>query len=298
MNLVVGATGFLGQQICRRLRADNRPVRALIRPTSDQERVRSLAAMGIEPFAGDLKLPERLEQACQGVKTLISTASSTLSRQPGDSIESVDLRGHLHLIDVAKRAGVRHFIYVSFFKQRLEFPLQTAKRAVENELVTSGIPYTIFQPVDFMEVWLGPALGFDPIAGRAQIFGSGDRATSWISLNDVAAFVAGAVENEDAKNRIFPLGGPRAHTALEVVQIFERLRGAPMQVVHLPEAELEQRFSEATDPMARSFAALMIETARGSIVDSEAASKIISVRLTDVATYAERLLGGGTEATS
>jgi uncharacterized protein YbjT (DUF2867 family) len=35
MNLVVGATGLLGSEICRRLAAAGKPVRALVRATSD-----------------------------------------------------------------------------------------------------------------------------------------------------------------------------------------------------------------------------------------------------------------------
>jgi uncharacterized protein YbjT (DUF2867 family) len=252
-----------------------------------------LEKLGVERFGGDLKTPDNLQAACEGVDTVISTASSSLSRQSGDSIESVDLRGHLHLVDAAKRARVSHFIYVSFFKQEMEFPLQTAKRAVENELITSGMTYTIFQPVDFMEIWLGPALGFDPIGGKAQIFGVGDKPYSWISLEDVAAFVSGAVGNEKAKNRIFALGGPNAPTYLEVIRIFEKMRGLPISVTHVSEAELERQFAAATDPLARSFAALMLGTARGGVVTSGAAREVIPVQLTELQTYARRILDAG-----
>ena len=42
MNLVVGATGLLGGEICRLLAAEGRPTRALVRPTSDQSKVAQL----------------------------------------------------------------------------------------------------------------------------------------------------------------------------------------------------------------------------------------------------------------
>jgi len=61
----------------------------------------------------DLKNPASLLQACEGVSAVITTASSTFSRQEGDSIETVDRQGQLHLIDAAERAGVRQFVYIS-----------------------------------------------------------------------------------------------------------------------------------------------------------------------------------------
>jgi NADH dehydrogenase len=72
------------------------------------------------------------------VTALITTASSTLSRQDGDSIETVDRQGQLDLIDAAEAAGVRRVVLISFPPVALDFPLQTAKREVEARLQRSG----------------------------------------------------------------------------------------------------------------------------------------------------------------
>jgi NADH dehydrogenase len=93
VNLVVGATGLLGSEVCRLLAAEGKPVRALVRQTSDQTKVAELESLNIEIARGDLKDPATLAAACGGVNALISTASSTLSRQDGDSIQTVDLEG-------------------------------------------------------------------------------------------------------------------------------------------------------------------------------------------------------------
>ena len=55
MNLVVGATGLLGSEICRLLAAEDKPVRALVRPTSDQIKVTQLERLNVEIARGDLK---------------------------------------------------------------------------------------------------------------------------------------------------------------------------------------------------------------------------------------------------
>ena len=85
----------------------------------------------------------------------------------------------MSLFAAAKAAGVRHAVLISFPPVDIEFPLQSAKRAVEQCLMYSGMPYTILQPTCFMEVWLSPALGFDAANAKAQIYGSGTNRISW-----------------------------------------------------------------------------------------------------------------------
>src|SRR3954470_9493753 len=106
MVLVVGATGLVGMEVCRRLRMRGEPIRALIRSTSAEEKVEQLRSLGAELVIGDLKDPASLQRACDGVNAVISTASSTLSRQPGDSIDSVDQEGQLNLVSAARSAGI------------------------------------------------------------------------------------------------------------------------------------------------------------------------------------------------
>src|SRR5688572_27876937 len=99
MHLIVGATGLLGGEICRLLAEQGRPVRALVRNTSDPEKAGRLKASGADVVRGDLKDRASLDAACRGARVVCSTASSTLSRQAGDSIDSVDRQGQLNLID-------------------------------------------------------------------------------------------------------------------------------------------------------------------------------------------------------
>ena len=157
--LVAGATGFLGSEICRQLISKNKNVKGLVRTTSDPNKVAQLKESGVETIEGDLKNKDSLKNALRGVSAIISTVSSTLSRQEGDSIQTVDDEGQNNLIDAAITAGVSQFVYISFCAMPGECPLQTAKRKVEKHLAESGLNYTILQPTYFMEVWLSPALG-------------------------------------------------------------------------------------------------------------------------------------------
>ena len=154
--LVVGSTGFLGMEICRQLVNAGKNVKALVRTTSDKTKVDALRQMGVETAEGDLKNVASIKKALEGVDSVISTASSTLSRQEGDSIETVDGIGQLDLVQAAIDGGVKQFIFISFRPIHETFSLQTAKQNVEKKLMESKMNYTILQPGFFMEVWLTP----------------------------------------------------------------------------------------------------------------------------------------------
>jgi uncharacterized protein YbjT (DUF2867 family) len=287
MILVAGATGLLGGEICRLFAAAGRPFRAFVRTTSDKSKVAQLRALGAEIAHGDLKDRSSVEAACQGIKAVISTASSTLSRQEGDSIQTVDLEGQLNLLDAAKAAGVTQFILVSFSPSALEFPLQAAKHAVEERLKQSGLTYTILQPTCFMEIWLGPALGFDFVNGKAQIYGSGQNKLSWISAGDVAKFAVESLDNPAARNAEIELGGPESLSPLEVVGVFERVQGRAFEIQHVPEEALLEQKKNATDPLQESFAGLMLYYSAGNVIDMRETLRKFPLQLVSVEDYAK-----------
>jgi len=293
MNLVVGASGMLGTEICRKLVESGKAVRALVRASTDFGKRDALKSLGAGLAYGDLKNPSTLGAACQGVSTVISTASSTFSRQEGDSIESVDSAGQLNLIREAKAAGVQHFIFISFPPAPVDFALQRAKRAVEKALAESGVAYTVLQPTFFTEVWLSPAVGFDMANASARIYGSGQNQISWISYFDVARFATASVRNPAARNSVIKLGGPEPLSPLQVVRIFEETTGRKFVVTHVPDEALRAQQAAAADSLQEAFAALMLHYAQGAAIDMKVASEIFpdeASSLTSVRDHARRHL--------
>jgi NADH dehydrogenase len=286
VNLVVGATGILGGEICRLLAERDAPLRALVRETSDPAKVESLRKLGAETVEGDLKDRESLAAACAGTAVVVSTASSTISRADGDTIESVDRDGQLALVDAAVAAGVGRFVYVSFTEMAVDSPLQGAKRAVEQRLQESELDYTILRPTHFMEVWLGPAVGFDVANATARIHGSGERKVSWISFRDVARLAVASLDDSELRRATVEFGGPEALSPLDAVRIFEEETGRTFALEHVPEEALERELETATDSLAQSFAALMLATARARRVAPANLPGLRSVR-----DYARELTG-------
>lgn len=294
MNLIVGATGRLGGEICRQLAAKGKPVRALVRATSDPAKVAALRDCGAEIVQGDLRDRASLDAACRGVTAVISTVSSMpVSYQPEENdIESVDLKGVKALIDAAQAAGVQRLIYTSFSGNLdLDFPLANAKRAVEQYLKESGLVYTILRPSYFMEAWLSPAVGFDYPNAKARIYGAGERPLSFISLFDVVQFAVASLDNPAARCATLELGGPEALSPLQAVQIFEEVGGRSFEVEHVPEEALAAQQRAATDAMQQSFSALMRCCAQGDPIEMGETLKAFPIQLTSVRDYAQRVLG-------
>jgi uncharacterized protein YbjT (DUF2867 family) len=289
MILVVGSTGFLGNAVVARLAHAGKKVRALVRASSDPAKRDLLKTLGATLVEGDLKDAASLQRACEGVETVISTASATLSRGGPDNLQTVDLQGQLNLVAAAEQAGVRHVIYVSFSgNNEDDFPLHDAKRAVEQRLRDGRTKYTIVRPSFFMEVWLSPMLGFDPAGGKVRIYGSGDAPSSMVSVRDVAAYVAGCVGNPAVENKTIELGGPEAITFNTVATLFEQALGRPIEREHVPIEALETQFRGATDPMEKTFAALMLAAARGDVIDVGPALQKVPIELTPVSAFVSR----------
>ena len=289
MILVIGATGRLGSEICRRLTAAGKPVRALVRATSDQAKVDALKSHGVELAQGNLRDRASLDAACRGVEAVISTVSAMpASYDPvGNNIQNVDIEGVSSLIAAARAAGVGRFVYTSFTGGiDLDFPLRNAKRTVEGRLKESGLTYTILRPSYFMESWLGPMVGFDYPNAKAQIYGQGENPISWISVGDVAQFAAESLDNPAARNATLELGGPEALSPRQVVHIFEEIGGRPFEVAYVPVEALQEQRKAAPDGMQASFVALMLCYAQGDAIDMRSTLKAFPLKLKSVEDYA------------
>jgi NADH dehydrogenase len=165
-------------------------------------------------------------------------------------------------------------------------PLQDAKQAVETRLRASGLTYTILRPTLFTEVWLSPAVGFDYPNCKATIYGTGENAISWISCQDVAQFAVASLSNPAARNVTLELGGPEGISPGAVVKIFERVFGKPFAVTNVPIEALRGQYAAATDPMQKSFAALMLGCSAVKAIDMAPTVKAFPLKLRTVEEYA------------
>jgi nucleoside-diphosphate-sugar epimerase len=123
--------------------------------------------------------------------------------------------------------------------------------------------YTILCPSYFMEMWLGPPLGWDFAAGTAQVLGSGEQRVSWISARDEVRAIVACVDNQHAQGQTIELGGPEALSPLEVVKLTESITGRELTVEHVPAEELERQAHAAAGTDGAIFPSLMLCQTRG-----------------------------------
>jgi uncharacterized protein YbjT (DUF2867 family) len=263
MILVVGSTGLLGMAVAKGLAAAHENVAALVRDDST-DKAKALRSAGAVLVVGDLKVRSTLDAALDGIDTVVCTASSTLSRREGDSIETVDQMGVQSLIDAAEEARTRRFIFVSFSRNiGNDFPLAAAKRAAERRLESSSINYTILLPSYFAETWFSPAVGFDAASGKIRIYGDGKAKVSYVTLADVAKATIACVRNPKVCREAIPIGGPKPISQLDAVALVERATGRKMQVEFMTADQIAAARKGTTDALTGSFLGLFDSLAKG-----------------------------------
>lgn len=229
MILVVGATGNVGGAITRMLLTQGKPVRILARPQSNYQ---PLAEAGAQVVMGDLKERASLDPACAGVDTVITTANSA-QRGGDDNPQTVDFEGNRNLVDAAKAAGVKQFIFVSthLANPNSPAPLFQAKGKTEDYLRASGVPYTIVAPNLFMEVWVATIVGMPAMKGEpVTVVGEGSRKHSFISASDIAPFIVATVGHPAAINQKLLIGGPEPLSFRDAAAIYGRVVGHEVPV--------------------------------------------------------------------
>ncbi len=244
MILVMGGTGELGGRVVKLLRERGEPVRCLVRTHTDDSELRH---QGVAVVRGDLLDPAGLGAACEGVDTIVATATAIARRLAGDrsaSIHEVDQVGMSALVDGAERAGVERFVYVSGagMDQGPGSPLERAKLATERRLRRSPMRTVVVRPDAFQEVHLTPIGRFDLAGAKVSVFGSGDTKRRWVSIDDVARLVT-AVALEPDPPAMVEFGGPEAISRNEAIDVAERATGRTIkrQRMPLPVARLGMR---------------------------------------------------------
>jgi uncharacterized protein YbjT (DUF2867 family) len=235
--LVVGATGVLGHETVRCLRACGHRVRGMTRHV---QRMRDLELLGVEPVIGDLTDPASLLRACTGVERVFAAAHGLLSRGRNRS-EAVDDAGHRSLIAVARDAGVARFVYTSVLGAAPDHPIDffRTKWTIEQYLASSGLAHVVLRPSALME-WHAHTFNGKGILdnGRTVILGSGTKRRNFVAARDVAAVAATALTGEMPRERVLAIGGPGNFTNDEVARLYARIAGVPARIVHVPRAAL------------------------------------------------------------
>ncbi len=236
MILVTGGTGFIGPKVVHTLRSAERDVRCLVRRPA---KATTLKAWGCELAAGDVTDPGSLKEAVAGCDAVVHLVA-IITGKPAD-FERVMIGGAQNLLTAATEAGVRRFVLMSALGTSDEtkdlVPYYGAKWAMEQATKASGLEHVIFRP-SFV---FGRDGGVLPLFVRqvrwspvTPVVGDGERRLQPIWVEDVAAYLAKAVDLPGAANRTFELGGPDRVTWNELYERIAHTLGKRRARVHLP----------------------------------------------------------------
>jgi NADH dehydrogenase len=234
--LVTGGTGFVGPRIVHALRAHGRDVRALVRRT---ERGAQLAGWGADLVTGDVTDAASVTAAVDGCTHVVHLVAIIRGRP--DEFDRVMTHGFRHVVAAARDAGVRRVVLMSALgtteATKSLVPYFAAKWAMEQELIGSGLEYTIFRP-SFV---FGRDGGVLPTfvkqvryAPVVTVVGSGRQRIQPIWVEDVAEHFARAVDAPNAANRTFELGGPDIVTWDDLYNTIAKVLGKRRRLAHVP----------------------------------------------------------------
>jgi NADH dehydrogenase len=228
--LLTGATGTVGSALLRRLTAEGRPVRALVR---DQRRLGD-QRVRVQIALGDLSHPPSFRNALRGVDTVVHLAAS-IRDQPMGSIEELNAVATLRLVRAAERAGVRRFVFFSALnahhhsRTRFFRAKALAEEAVEESDLASVIlrPSIIYTPGD---PWLTLLDRLSRLPA-VPISGSGKALYQPVWAEDVADAVISALASA---NSAYELAGPEVLSYNDIVRTVLRAAGRRRRLLHVP----------------------------------------------------------------
>ncbi len=231
MILLTGATGTVGTALLRRLTAEPRPVRCLVRDPRrlGDQRVRVQIALG------DLADPPSFRNALRGVDTVVHLAAA-IRDQPRASIEELNAVATLRLVRAAERAGARRFVFFSAMgashhsRTRFFRAKALAVEAVRSSRLEATVvsPSLIYAPGD---PWLTllERLSYLP---AVPVSGSGEAAFQPIWSEDVADCVLASLDGVGGGD--VELAGPQTLSYDGIVRLLLRSIGRRRRLLHLP----------------------------------------------------------------
>ena len=229
--LVIGGTGYLGGKVISALLNRGYKVRAMVRSGTHYSHI---SRHGVEVVWGDLLDKASLDKALIGVDAVVTSAAGYNKRRATDNSDA-DTKGFENLAKAVQQAGTRRLVLTGVLKSELahNVPHFRHKQAQEYLLESMGVPFVSIRPGSF----LNQSKDFfsqNIRKGKLIWFGSENVPMSWISTEDVAKYLAIAVDVEGIEGQRIEVGLDRNLSPSELKDVIEKTVNKPIKLKMIP----------------------------------------------------------------
>ncbi|MFT0859256.1 SDR family oxidoreductase [Ancylobacter sp. G4_0304] len=233
MIVITAASGKLGAALADKLAA--RGLSAQVRlAVRSPEKLAARKAQGFEVVAADYDDAGSLKAAFAGadIALLIS----------GVGPNEVRIRQHHNAIDAAKAAGVTRLVYTSATNPvaASRFDWAAAHEATEAELKASGLAWTILRDNSYFAN--NDPLFADAVKNGVLPFPGIEAKVAYVSHDDVAESLIGAITGTGHDNRVYEIAGATAYSAVELAALLTELTGRKVDALDVPVKAFEDQF--------------------------------------------------------
>ena len=212
--LVTGATGNMGRGVIDTLLQKLKPqqINAIGR---NKEKIAELQLKGLNALEGDYNDVNTLEQAMQGVDTVLLVSSG----DKGDRMQE-----HKNLINTAKKCGVKNIAYTSRAladRTALQNKLMQDHFDTEDYIKESGLNYTIFQNGLYME-FLQFFVNKEHLE-KGIFLPTGNGKVAFTLRADQSEAIANVLMNENFENKTYLFTNTETYSFFDVANVLSDL---------------------------------------------------------------------------
>lgn len=222
--VVVGASGFVGRYVVKRLAAMGAVIAAVARNASGAGFLRPMGDVGqIALIDCDIGDTARLSPLLKGADAVVNAVGILYERGP-QKFRPLHEDGPANLAALASAAGVRRFVHVSALGASEDAPSSYARSKARGEARVRAAfpkasilrPSLIFGPEDS---FFNRFAAIARVSPALPLIGGGTTRFAPVYVGNVAAAVMATLDRHDAPGRVYELGGPREASLKELFEL-------------------------------------------------------------------------------
>ena len=257
---IFGGSGFVGRHLVRRLAGGGGELRIAVRDIEAAQYLKTLGDVGqVVLLQTDICDAAQVTNAVAGTDTVINLVG-VLYERGQRTFEHIHVEGALNVAQAASEAGAKRMVHVSALGADPDSPAQYGRtKAAGEQAVAEAFdgatifrPSVIFGPEDnFFNLFAGlmrfmpvmpvigaPALPKISFGGECGVdidfFDQGGCRFQPVFVGDVAEAMTRALDDKASRGVTYELGGPRAYSFKEIMELLLAATGRKRILVPVP----------------------------------------------------------------